>query len=268
LKDRIEIRDELLKAIIEVFTIRNVAPEIWQEHSREATFSQDYDFPRGIRIGCDHNSKLPIFEFDTQEAEKQFLEQLQRTLGSTRQTNSAMETENVEGTILGDPADIVTSAHTPVAASEAGFTFADLHDQSRGKWSSISLQDLDIRFAVCTLISLKTFDMLMYLKIAKRVQQRTGIRLTDPQITHSRTVGAMFLHLWKPEKPKKLAESLMSKEDLNQLPNVKIADHRITIVHREREVGRWKVIEDELTDRGIPPLGRYEKTPRSAKVRL
>jgi hypothetical protein len=74
----------------------------------------------------------------------------------------------------------------------------------------------------------------------------------------------MFIHLWKPEKPKKLAEGLLLNEQLKDLPNVKIANHRVTFVHKEREVGRWKVIEDELNERGIPPLGRPDVNTRSA----
>jgi hypothetical protein len=105
-------------------------------------------------------------------------------------------------------------------------------------------------------------------KIAKRVQQRTGIRLTDPQITHSKTAGALFVHLWKPEKPKKLAEHLLDDEGLANLPNVKISDHRITLVHREREVGRWKVIEEELNERGIPPLTKTDKSRRGTKLSI
>lgn len=102
-------------------------------------------------------------------------------------------------------------------------------------------------------------------QVAKRVQQRTGIRLSDPQISRAKSAGAMFIHLWTPEKPKKLAEGLLSSDNLTDLPNVKIADHRITFVHKEREVGRWKVIEEELNERGIPPLGRPDLNDRNAR---
>jgi hypothetical protein len=69
----------------------------------------------------------------------------------------------------------------------------------------------------------------------------------------------MFVHLWKPKKPKKTAEALLANENLASLPNVKIADHRVTFVHREKEVGRWKVIEEELRERDIQPLGRPDR---------
>ena len=35
------------------------------------------------------------------------------------------------------------------ATTTSDFTFADLEDQSKGIWSSISLDDLPVRFAVC-----------------------------------------------------------------------------------------------------------------------
>lgn len=69
----------------------------------------------------------------------------------------------------------------------------------------------------------------------------------------------MFVHLWKPEKPKKTAQALLANQNLVNLPNVKIRGHRETFVHREKEVGRWKVIEEELRERDIQPLGRPER---------
>jgi hypothetical protein len=270
-----KIRNELLKAIIEVFTIGKAAPEALQDMSSQGNLERNYDFPTRIRIGCDQETNKPIFEFESEEVEKQFLEHLQQTLNTERAqevSEARLDSENVENT-TSEPApskvqeDKARYRHGSATESDiaADFTFADLKDQGHGKWSSISLEDLHVRFAVCSMWPVIE-NATNIRKVAKRVQQRTGIMLTDPQITHSKTAGAMFVHLWKPEKPKKLAERLMSDEELANLPNVKIADHRITIVHREREVGRWKVIEEELTDRGIPPLNRANRTSRSGKV--
>ena len=57
-------------------------------------------------------------------------------------------------------------------------------------------------------------------------------------------------------KPKKLAESLVADETLSSLPNVKIMDRRMTPIDKEKEIGRWKIIEEELTQRGLPVTGR------------
>ncbi|KIW08499.1 uncharacterized protein PV09_01394 [Verruconis gallopava] len=240
LKDRIKIRDELLKAIVEVFTIKKAAPDAWKTRLRQATVDDAELFPRGIRIGSDPHTKELVLEFENGEVEKQFSDHLQRTINSESQR--AREE-------ISDTGSSTAEAAQATQSSSEDFAFADLRSESYGKWSSISLEDLGVRFA-----------------IARRVQQRTGIRLTDPQFTHATTAGAMFNHLWKPEKPKKLAERLMSNEELANLPNVKIADHRITFVHREREVGRWKVIEEELNERGIPALGTPGFKKRSGKV--
>lgn len=56
-------------------------------------------------------------------------------------------------------------------------------------------------------------------------------------------------------KPKTIAELLLAEGKLTSLPNVKIFDKRQTPIHREIEVGRWKVIEEELTVRGLPVTG-------------
>jgi hypothetical protein len=57
-------------------------------------------------------------------------------------------------------------------------------------------------------------------------------------------------------KPKNIAETLLMKENLAHLPNLKIMGRRETPVDKEKEVGRWKVIEAELEERGLPVLGK------------
>lgn len=44
-------------------------------------------------------------------------------------------------------------------------------------------------------------------------------------------------------------------------PNVMVLPRRETPVDKEKEVGRWKVIEQELIERGLPVLGKYPKQP-------
>jgi hypothetical protein len=43
-------------------------------------------------------------------------------------------------------------------------------------------------------------------------------------------------------------------------PNVMVLHRRETPVDKEKEVGRWKVIKQELTSRGLPVLGGYAKS--------
>lgn len=67
---------------------------------------------------------------------------------------------------------------------------------------------------------------------------------------------ANFLSEVSKPKPKKLAEHLLKDKRLTSLPNVKIMDRRYTPIDKEKEIGRWKVIEEELTRRGLPVTGR------------
>jgi hypothetical protein len=50
----------------------------------------------------------------------------------------------------------------------------------------------------------------------------------------------------------------MMNESLTQQSNLLIFHRRETPVDKEKEVGRWKVIEKELTARGLPVLGRLK----------
>jgi hypothetical protein len=55
--------------------------------------------------------------------------------------------------------------------------------------------------------------------------------------------------------PTKLAERLILDDVLPSLPNVKLTPKRVGPVDKHRAVGRWKVIEQELLDRGLPVFG-------------
>ena len=61
-------------------------------------------------------------------------------------------------------------------------------------------------------------------------------------------------------KPKKLADHLLTKPDLAGLSNVHIMTRRQTPVDRDKQVGRWKIIEAELQSKGLPVLS---STPRA-----
>lgn len=57
-------------------------------------------------------------------------------------------------------------------------------------------------------------------------------------------------------KPKKLADHLLVKQDLVNLPNVHIMSRRETPVDKDKGVGRWKIIESELKSKGLPVLSK------------
>lgn len=85
--------------------------------------------------------------------------------------------------------------------------------------------------------------------------QLTGIRITDPAITSSNTAGVLLSNITAPPPPQKLAEKLENNQTLSKLPNVKISSRRITPIDKEKQVGRWKVIEQKLLDKNLPVVG-------------
>ena len=92
--------------------------------------------------------------------------------------------------------------------------------------------------------------------------QLTGTRITDPDISSISTPRALLIHLVKKPKPKKIAEALQQSNAVVHLPNVQILNRRYGPIDRDDEIGRWKVIKQELEQRGLPITGRLFMTPR------
>jgi hypothetical protein len=86
--------------------------------------------------------------------------------------------------------------------------------------------------------------------------QLTGIRLSDSVIQSANSAQALLDHLVTLPKPKKLAEALVGHERLLTLPNVSVYPRRLVPSDKEISVGRWKVIEKELIEKGLPVFGR------------
>jgi hypothetical protein len=68
-------------------------------------------------------------------------------------------------------------------------------------------------------------------------------------------VQALLTHLVTPPKPRKIVDALKQKEDLLALPNVSVFERRVTPIDKEKSVGRWKIIEQELKRRDLPVTG-------------
>ena len=85
--------------------------------------------------------------------------------------------------------------------------------------------------------------------------QLTGKRIPDPVIASLNSPKHLLNYLVEKPNPKKLADRLLSRAELTTSPNVQIYDRRYTPVDKEKEVGRWKVIEKELQRRGLPVTG-------------
>jgi len=59
-------------------------------------------------------------------------------------------------------------------------------------------------------------------------------------------------------KPANLADRLRGDDVLAAQSNLLILGRRETPVDKEKEVGRWKIIEAELRARGLPVLGKAQ----------
>ncbi|KAL2047690.1 hypothetical protein N7G274_000732 [Stereocaulon virgatum] len=151
-------------------------------------------------------------------------------------SSPATEPQAVETESLAD----YESSHHPSA--EGPPTLSSIPDHvllpEDNNWRNMSLEDPEIKFAVL-----------------KRVMQLTGTRIPDPVIADIKNTKLLLSHLLKKTKAKKLAENLVAGEAAD-LPNVQILERRYTFVHKEKELGRWKMIEQELEKRGLPVPGR------------
>ena len=91
----------------------------------------------------------------------------------------------------------------------------------------------------------------------------TGIRPSDFLLYSATTLEELRdVFLMKPQ-PKRLTQQLSVAEQIMSLPNVKISQRRITPIHKEKQVGRWKLIERELLDRGLPVTGHTTPVKKS-----
>jgi transposase InsO family protein len=95
---------------------------------------------------------------------------------------------------------------------------------------------------------------LICLQVVKRVQQLTGHRVRDPLISSASSMFDLWQALKTRPEPERLARANQLKK-VNNLPNVTVHDGRRTPIHKHKEVGRWKVIEEELINRGLPVTG-------------
>ena len=85
--------------------------------------------------------------------------------------------------------------------------------------------------------------------------QLTGVRVPDSTIKSAKTAQALLAHMITPPKPRKLVDTLKQRADLLALPNVSVYSKRVTPIDKEKSVGRWKIIKQELEARGLPVTG-------------
>ncbi|KAI2617846.1 ribosomal subunit 39S-domain-containing protein [Hypoxylon sp. NC1633] len=106
-------------------------------------------------------------------------------------------------------------------------------------WEAAPLPDLRIKFA-----------------ITKRFFQLTGRLVPDHQLSSITDVRSLLRAVLKPPKSKTLTQEIQERQkDLVMLPNVSVATKRVTRGDREKALGRFKLIEEELKKRSLPLQG-------------
>jgi hypothetical protein len=144
--------------------------------------------------------------------------------------------------------------------------------EQRTDWN-FDLSDIDFRFAVSPSLPF-LFTELNIDQVIKKLTTISGIHLTDPAIMRIKNTYRLMEEASVLPKQKKLivrnsdpsrADELViagrtsarkgakPKLDLSllNLPNVKVSERRISKEDQEKQIGRWKVIEEELEVRRL-----------------
>lgn len=96
--------------------------------------------------------------------------------------------------------------------------------------------------------------------------QLTGKRVSDAALSEASTLQDLYEALRTRETPKKLAQTEELQRLGEEIPNVQVHYKRQTPVHKEKAIGRWKVIEDELALRDLPVFGtRFQDSKERLK---
>jgi len=107
---------------------------------------------------------------------------------------------------------------------------------------------LDIGF-----LSMSLKDPNMKFAFLKRLSQLTGHFIPDSAIASITNIqhAIDYLETLVKPKPKKLAQQLMTNKELQNIPNVQVFQSRRTRIHQDEELGRRKIIEAGLRERGL-----------------
>lgn len=175
-----------------------------------------------------------------------------------------VQVQDGRAVLTGDAAPVVEALKSE-AAVEAGeqITAEEAAEMLKAwghEWKNVAIND-ETKFLVCLFLvgSLSVYIMTNQTKqLRKRLFQLTGSLLPDAKLGAVRTPADLITLLSLAPKPKKLHLHLRESSAFQGLPNVKIHGRRVTPIDKEKTVGRWKVIEEELVKRDLPVTGKGE----------
>ena len=218
---------------VEVLTLQNAGRNIDEVCATRDDDTNNLKRTGSVAITLADDNAPPSLKFKSEKDERDILRAIPRRQASTKKTPPS-------------PPNGVKFARFQGGA----------HRQETDSWMDMPLRDPRVKLTVSPFppyIHLFCIE-LTSLKLVKRMLQITGYRIPDPVISAANTLRDLHTAFKTKEKPKKLAQT----EQLQQLkgaPNVAVHASRRTPIHKEKAVGRWKVIEEELIARDLPVTG-------------
>ncbi|KAJ1337754.1 Ribosomal subunit 39S [Microdochium nivale] len=161
-------------------------------------------------------------------------QELRRVLSITLATDGSLD-----GDLQAVVADLQAADNSPAVPTSARLLSRTLIEADDSAWEALTLPDVALKFAV-----------------SKRLFQLTGQRISDFQLGSITDVRSMLTAVQKAPKARTLAEEIKTRRpELFSVPNVTFAAKRVTRGDKDKSVGRFKVIEEELRKRDLPLKG-------------
>ena len=228
-QERQDVELAIQRACVEIYALKQDEHDIdlvykstspfdasgWKRLCAETSFER---LPNGKMTLKFANEETRMVILDSMVAENAKLKQVQKNIESSEDGIDAEEgaQQFLEDTTSADDYKIKTG----------------LHDQT---WRDIPLADAELKFA-----------------LLKRTCQLLGLRIPDPQIAKIDNTQSLLETLLKKSKPKKLVEEIGKDGRLEGLKNLQVVGRRYSVIDREEEVGRLKLVEKELLKRRLP----------------
>ncbi|KAI5204699.1 dihydroxy-acid and 6-phosphogluconate dehydratase [Aureobasidium subglaciale] len=105
-------------------------------------------------------------------------------------------------------------------------------------------------------------DVKAKFRLTKKLRTLVNMNIPDIVMHRATTLKDFQQAILTKPKPKKLSFALLANDELMANSNLQVRGGRQTAVHKDRNVGRWKLIEKELMDRGLPVFGHGIKADR------
>ncbi|KAH0536194.1 hypothetical protein FGG08_006902 [Glutinoglossum americanum] len=242
------LTNALHRAVVEVFTLQQAGKPLGDVSNIPTNLDEDITTPVQITLNEQQGISLVYPDGQVKEDILQYAipsELPQEVIEAA--TDETSEDKNI-------PTDLPTEGEPPTTEKE-GLLVAGEQSSGEHYKTDSHLQEI-ISTWNPSWLSIPLTEPALKFAILKRTTQLTGHLIPDPKIHNLLTTQSLLTLLVTPPPPRKLAQSLLENEELVRLPNVKVVERRVTPVDREKAVGRWKIIEKELEERGLPVLGR------------